>query len=259
MQSCIYRGQVRHRRFHPVRHTFAYPLFMMYLDLAELPTLFSNRWFWSVDRLSLAQFRRKDHLGDPEVQLDHAVRSAVEQRLGQSPQGPIRLLTHLRYFGYCFNPVSFYFCYDKNDSFVETIVAEITNTPWNEQYYYVLGKTLNEGHGKKKRYRFDKTFHVSPFIDMDIMYDWRFCDPDHQLTIHMEDYNSQGKIFDATMTLQRLEITTASLATSLLRYPFITGKIIAAIYFQALCLWWKRAPFYIHPSKRDSPTEAPRG
>lgn len=258
MQSCIYRGSVRHRRFHPTLHAFSYSLFMMYLDLEELPTLFTGRWLWSSERFALAQFRRADHLGDPHLPLDRAVRDLVEQRLGQRPQGPIRLLTHLRYFGYCFNPVSFYFCYDPSGRRVETIVAEVTNTPWNEQYSYVLGEAFNKAPGNKKHYRFGKTFHVSPFIDMDTDYDWRFCEPGRQLTIHMENRNAGGKFFDTTMTLTRKEISGAALAIALARYPFMTGKVIAAIYYQAFRLWLKKVPFYPHPNKRDPKAEAPR-
>jgi DUF1365 family protein len=225
---------------------------MMYLDLAELPTLFRGRWFWSADRFTLAQFRRSDHLGDPLIPLDRAVRDLVEQQDGQRPRGPVRLLTHLRYFGYCFNPVSFYFCFDPTDTQVETIVAEITNTPWNEQHCYVLSERLNSGGTTKKHYLFGKDFHVSPFMDMGMDYDWRFCEPGRQLTIHMENRSANGKLFDATMRLQRQEITGPALAWALTRYPFMTSKVIAAIYFQALRLKLKKVPFYAHPAKRSS-------
>lgn len=247
MQSCLYYGQVRHRRFSPIAHTFAYSLFLTYLDLAELPTLFQRRWLWSSGKFALAQFRRTDHLGDSQVSLDQAVRDLVEQRLGQRPQGPIRLLTHLRYFGYCFNPVSFYYCYDITGQHVETIIAEVNNTPWGEQHCYVLGETLNEGTVDKKRYRFGKAFHVSPFMDMDVEYDWRFCAPGRQLIIHMDNLKGGQKFFDATMTLVRREISTATLMHALVRYPFVTGKVISAIYWQALRLWLKKTPMYEHP------------
>lgn len=250
MHSCIYSGQVRHRRFSPVAHDFSYSLFMMYLDLAELPTLFRGRWLWSTSRFALAQFRRVDHLGNPQIPLDCAVRDLVEQCEGQRPRGPIRLLTHLRYFGYCFNPVSFYFCYDPTDSHVETIVAEITNTPWNEKHCYVLSERSNTGSETKKHYLFGKDFHVSPFMNMDMDYDWRFCEPGRQLTIHMENQNASGKLFDATLRLQRQEISGLTLTWALTKYPFMTSKVIAAIYFQALRLKLKKAPFYTHPAKR---------
>ena len=179
----------------------------------------------------------------------------VEQRTGQRPNGPIRLLTHLRYFGYAFNPVSFYFCYDQADTQVKTIVAEVTNTPWDERHCYVLDESQNQAHTHKKRYTFDKTFHVSPFMDMDMQYQWHFVEPGKQLSIHMENMRREQKVFDATMTLERKPITGSRLAQVLIRYPFMTGKVIAAIYFQALRLWLKRCPFYPHPAKRTSPTE----
>jgi DUF1365 family protein len=115
MKSCVYEGTVRHRRDAPVRHSFHYSIFMMYLDLAELPDLFRERWFWSPATPNLAWFRQSDHLGDPEKPLDQNVRDLVEAKTGHRPSGPIRLLTHLRYFGYGFNPVSFYFCFDSTD------------------------------------------------------------------------------------------------------------------------------------------------
>ncbi|MBP8912193.1 MAG: DUF1365 domain-containing protein, partial [Phycisphaerae bacterium] len=138
MHSAIYEGTVRHRRFAPVRNEFVYRLFMMYLDLGELDEVFRGHWLWSTRRLNLACLRRKDHLGDPTISIDEAVRLLVAERTGVRPNGPIRLLTHLRYFGHCFNPVSFFYCYDSNDQRVETIVAEITNTPWHERHCYVL-------------------------------------------------------------------------------------------------------------------------
>ena len=193
MHSCIYHGQVRHRRFTPVRHAFSYRLFLMYLDLDELPTVFAKRWLWSADRFALAQFRRTDHLGDPNVPLAEAVCDLVEQHTAERPQGPIRLLTHLRYFGYCFNPVSFYFCYDREDQHVETIVVEVHNTPWGEQHCYVLHDTPAVRHAKPgtpqriKRFRIQKAFHVSPFMDMDVEYDWRLSEPRQHLSIHIEN------------------------------------------------------------------------
>ena len=138
MRSCIYRGHVRHRRFTPVEHAFRYPLFMMYLDLDELPHVLDVHPLWSARRPAPAWFRRRDYHGDAAVPLDEAVRATVAEQTGSRPRGPIRLLTHLRYFGYCFNPVSFYYCFDEEDRRVETIVAEVNNTPWGERHCYVL-------------------------------------------------------------------------------------------------------------------------
>jgi hypothetical protein len=250
MHSCIYQGWVRHRRFAPAENAFRYRVFMMYLDLAELDTVFRGRWLWSTERFALAWFRREDHYGDPSVPLDDAVRDLVEQETGRRPRGPIRLLTNLRYFGYCMNPVSFYYVFDENDQRVETIVAEVHNTPWNEQHCYVLDASMNEGGGRRHRYRFDKAFHVSPFMGMEQNYDWRFVEPADQLGVHMENFESGQRLLDATMTLKRRPITGMNLARVLIRHPFMTGKVIAAIYFQALRLWLKRVPFHPHPKHR---------
>lgn len=250
MKSAIYEGAVRHRRFSPVSHSFSYRLFMMYLDLDELPTLFAGRWLWSAERSNVASFKRTDHVGDPSIPLDQSTRQLVEARTGFRPVGPIRLLTHLRYFGYIFNPVSFYFCFDEADRRVEAIVAEITNTPWGERHCYVGGPEANRAVGRSKRYQLDKVFHISPFIDMDVVYDWRFTEPASQLAIHMENVNAGRPFFDATMRLRRREISRASLAHVLVQYPLMTAKVIGAIHWQALKLWVKGVPFHSHPNTR---------
>lgn len=226
---------------------------MMYLDLDELPHVFDNRWFWSSRGFNLAWFRRRDHYGDPAVPLAQAIRDLVERRTGSRPTGPIRLLTHLRYFGYCFNPVSFYYCFDAADRHVETIVAEVHNTPWGEQHCYVLDQARNEGRGARKRFRFDKAFHVSPFMDMDVRYDWRFNEPRARLAVHMENLKCGDRFFDATMALARRELGAAALARVLLRYPLMTVQVIAGIHLQALRLWLKRVPVHDHPRKKEAP------
>jgi DUF1365 family protein len=228
----------------------------MYLDLAELPTLFDIHPLWSYEKSNIASFRRRDHFGDPTIPLDQAVRDIVEDRLGSRPKGPIRLLTHLRYFGYCFNPASFYYCYDPADKRVETIIVEIHNTPWGERHCYVLGAQQNEHSIKNwRRHQFAKAFHVSPFIDIDIHYDWRFRLPDDSIGVHMIDYERGEKLFDASLALQRRRINRQTLTRVLLRYPVMTGKVVTLIYWQALRLLLKRTPFFAHPKKRKLSSE----
>jgi uncharacterized protein len=249
MNSCLYNGWVRHRRAGPTGHEFRYRIFMTYIDLKELPDLFSRFWLWSAERPALARFRRKDYFGAADKPLDAAIRDLVAKETGTRPTGPIRLLTHLRYFGYCFNPVSFYYCFDERDTHVETIVAEVTNTPWGERHAYVLPADSGTDQNGKLRFRFDKRFHVSPFLPMDMQYDWRFSPPHDRLLVHMENFRAGEKAFDATLVLERQEITGGALARTLLAFPFITAKVSLAIYWQALRLWLKKAPFHTHPDK----------
>ncbi|MBC7982720.1 MAG: DUF1365 domain-containing protein [Candidatus Obscuribacterales bacterium] len=247
MHSALFFGQLRHRRWVPQTHAFKYPLFMAYLDLAELDAVFAGRWFWSTKRSALACFKRSDYLGDANSSLDQAVRDCVAERIGRRPSGPIRMLTHLRYFGHCFNPVTFYYCFDASGERIETIVTEITNTPWKERHTYVLNSNESRTPDKTHRYRFAKDFHVSPFIPMDIEYDWRFNTPGKHLNVHMEDHRHGEKLFDATLKLQRRPINGWNLAKALIRFPFLTMQVVVGIHWQALRLFLKRTPFHTHP------------
>ncbi len=254
MQSCIYEGRVRHTRTSPVMHRFSYRLFLMYLDLEELPELFERRWLWSGRRPAIAQFRRSDHLGPDHEALDESVRKLVAAKSGRRPQGPVRLLTNLSYFGYCFNPVSFYYCFDETDSTVETIVAEVNNTPWGEQHCYVLECGPDRARNGAWRFAPDKALHVSPFMPMDVDYHWALSAPAERLTVYMANSRDGRRMFDAGMTLTRTEISGWSLASVLARFPFMTMKVVGAIYWQALRLWLKRTPLYTHPNKKQTVT-----
>lgn len=255
MQSCIYEGVVRHSRMTP-SNRFCYSLFMMYLDLAELDKVFRGRWLWSADHFNAACFDRSYHLGDSSIPLDQSVRDLVETRLGRPSEGPVRMLTQMRYFGFNFNPVSFYYCFDREGRHVETIVVEIHNTPWGELFCYVLGEEQNEGTKGRMKFRLLKEFHISPFMDMDVRYEWQFSLPEDSVHVRMRSFEHEEGVFDAELSMRRREITGHELSRMLIKYPLMNIKIIGAIYWQALRLRFKGATFYTHPSKRKNSQES---
>lgn len=254
MNSCIYRGSVRHRRYGAINRVFSYNMFMMYVDLAELPTLFDGRWFWSAHRPAPAWFRRADYLGDADLPLDVAVRRLVFEQTSRWASGPIRLLTHMRYFGYVQNPVSFYYCFADDGVTLETIVAEVTNTPWGDRHAYVLPAGDKDG---KVHATMAKAMHVSPFMPMDHRYEWWLSAPARALTVHMENHDDHARVFDATMILNREPLDGRTLALTLLRFPLMTVQVVAGIYLQALRLWVARAPFHPHPKQRKNDAAIP--
>lgn len=254
--SAIYEGRVVHRRHTPTQHAFSYRMAQIYLDLDEVDDVFRSRWFWSVNRPNLAEWRRSDFMAPHDRPLAEVVRQKVEAQTGKRPQGPVRMLGHLRYGGYVFNPVTFYYCYAADGETLEAIVAEITNTPWRERHAYVLPVDRADAHGRAMSWAFDKRFHVSPFMAMARRYDWRFTAPADDLRVHMKVHDADTCEFDATLALQRQPLTGPVLARLLWRYPLMTMQVIGAIHWQALRLWSKRTPVHDHPPEAASLPEA---
>jgi DUF1365 family protein len=252
VHSAIYEGWVRHRRHVPHAHAFRYRICLLYLDLDELDRVFAGRWLWSAGRRNVAEFRRADYLGDPALPLAAAVRARVRAQTGHAPTGPIRLLTHLRYLGHCFNPVSFYYCFAADGTTLECIVAEITNTPWRERHSYVLPVAAAERHAHALCWRFAKAFHVSPFLPLERDYVWRLSVPSQALHVHMDVLRDGARELDATMVLARRTLDGANLARVLWRYPAMTLRVVAAIHWQALRIWLRRNPVYTHPDSRGN-------
>jgi hypothetical protein len=242
--SAIYEGTVRHRRFAVRSHELRHRLALAYIDLDELPDLLGGRL--QASRPGLVRFRRRDYLGDPSTPLADAVRDTVDAQTGTRPRGPIRLLTHLRTCGHCFNPVSFYYCFDPNGTSVQSVLAEVTNTPWGERHAYVLAPAAATAPAVLSG-SLAKALHVSPFMGMDHRYAWRLTAPAQTLSVHIESHRDGRLAFDATLALRRRELTRASLARITARYPLATMRVLALIYAHGVALKLKGVPLHTHP------------
>ena len=243
MKSKLYTGTLRHRRHLPREHAFRYRVFMPYLHLDELDAVLALSPLWSRRRFAPARFCREDFLGDPARPLKDEVRRRIREETGAEHTGPIYLLANLRYFGLQMNPIACYYCFSEDESRLEYLVAEVTNTPWNERHSYVL---VADGE-RVLRCQFDKAFHVSPFNPMAMRYDWRSNEPGERLAIHLENHSDRGREFDATLALRAEPMTAGAMHAVLWRFPLMTAKVALAIYWEALKLFIKRIPYHAHP------------
>jgi uncharacterized protein len=244
MKSLIYAGKIRHRRFTPKEHKFSYKLFMFCFDIAAIDTVFKGVPFVSIEGFNWFAFKRKNYLSHPEIPLDKAARELVKEKYNIYPQGKIYLLTHLSCLNYCFNPISLYFVFNKNNDELDFLIVEVTNTPWGEKHAYVLADPEKP---KKDiyRYHFQKKLHVSPFMTMDYEYRFNLKLANDRIIVHMGNYQEGNLHFDATLTL--LSVPTKAAEKIFLSYPLITFKVTAAIHWQALRLWLKGVLFQSHP------------
>lgn len=260
----LFVGEVRHRRFSPKRHEFRMPIFMVLIDPDRISDFLPESFLFSAQRrLSLAQFRRSDYIApvDQKIQSLISERLAAERGDTQSAahSRPTLMLTHLRQFGYLFNPVTIYYELNQQRTEVTGMVAEITNTPWQERHAYALPVEQGEEIRDGWEFSFAKSFHVSPFHPMGQRYRWQLSRPADRLTLHFQNFDAddtaqQSPLFDATLMLERRPLTSASLAAAVLRQPFMTARVVARIHFEALRLWLKRVPVHDHQNPTDQDT-----
>ncbi|HLH66780.1 MAG TPA: DUF1365 domain-containing protein [Solirubrobacteraceae bacterium] len=243
--SCIYVGTVRHRRSQP-RHELRHRLALLYVDLQELPSLAGGALVRRAP--GLVRMRRRDYHGEAAIPLDAAVRDTVERATGRRPSGPIRLLAHPRSWGHCFNPVSFYYCFDDGAERLQALVAEVTNTPWGERHAYVMEPEVPGS--AVLRASFAKRMHVSPLQPMDRVYRCAATIPASTLSLHVESLQAGEPAFDATLSLRRRELDAGALRWLAVSFPFATVRVLALIYGHAARTRLAGAPVYGHPARR---------
>lgn len=242
-KSALYEGWVNHSRRGPVEHSFRYRVGMLMLDLDEVPDVLDRHPLWSARRPAPVRFRRRDHLGDEAVPLAEAARNLVAARRGFRPSGPVQVLTTPRVLGIGFNPVSFYYLHDASGSKVEAVIAEVTSTPWGERHSYVL-----DGRGGALEGEFRKRLHVSPFMPMEQTYRWRLSEPGEALSVTITSEQDGEVVFAAGLAMCRRALSRSEMTRAMVRYPPAAASTLARIYWNALKLKLKGAPYHPRPA-----------
>ncbi len=243
MESGIYAGTLRHRRMLPRRHEFTYPIFLALLDIDRLPELMRVSPLASYNCANVVSYQERDHFGDVTLPMRERLCRDAEMQAVAKPEGPVFMLTHLRTFGYNFNPVSFFYCY--RDGEFNSVMAEVNNTFAESQNYWLTKPVADSA--RSKRYRFEKKFHVSPFMAMEQEYDWTFTAPGDEIVVECMNLEKGEVVFDSSMRLQRREWSRRELHRALLQYPLMTARVIAGIHWQAVRLLMKGVPSVAHP------------
>ncbi len=228
---------------------------MVFLEIDRLQELMRISPLASYNRCNLVSFDEREHFGDPRQSLRSRLAADAESNGVTLAPGPIYLLTHLRFFNYSFNPVSFFYVSDGAGG-MRQILAEVNNT-FGETHNYWLGPEQerpergDHSASANKHYTFEKRFHVSPFLGMSQEYAWTFTPPEDRLQIHCINYQEGREVFDATLTLDRREWNRRELHRALRQFPWMTAKVVAAIHWQAMKLKFKGVPVVPHPGAGD--------
>ena len=234
MNSCIYNGIVTHKRFKPVKHFLKYKTFSFFIDLDEIEKLDKNNIIFSFNRFNIFSFYNRDH-GDRDGKslknwvMDNLIKFKISENINK-----IKLLCYPRIFGYVFNPLSIFYCYQ--DEKLKVIFYEVKNT-FNEQHTYIF--KVNDSNIVTQKCK--KKFYVSPFMNMDTYYSFRLLNPDEKLSVSIEQTDKKDTILTAVQSGERKDFNFKQLVVNFFKYPLMTIKIISAIHFEALLLWKKGA------------------
>lgn len=251
----LYVGRLRHARRSPRAHVFTYPVFQAFLDIERIPEAMAVSVLTSYNRWNWASFHERDHFGDPSRSLRERVAAEAASAGVSLPDGPIYLLTNLRYLGYCFNPVSFFYCYD-GEGRLRTVLAEVNNTFGETCNYWLTDQQVlppsADDTGDARRYRTPKVFHVSPFMSLGQEYEWFLTPPGDRLVVHIGVVESGTRMLDATLDLRRRPWSAPFVRRTLARHPWMTAKVVAAIHYEALRLSLKGIHYRPHPGTPPS-------
>jgi len=236
MNSCIYNGAVKHQRFRPIEHSLNYRTFSMLLDLNEIENLAKNISIFSLNKFNLFSFYNRDHGARDGSSLKDWVQKNIKKFNISNNITKITLLCYPRVFGYVFNPLSVFYCYENND--LRAIFYEVKNT-FNEQHTYIFKIKDNE----KIEQKCKKKFYVSPFMDMETYYNFKLLNPKEKLSIFIRQTNGEETVLTATQTGDKKEFSFKQLLINFFKYPLMTIKIISSIHYEAFFLWKKGAVY----------------
>lgn len=247
MKSSLYKGLVTHRRLNPLGHLLRYKIFYLMLDLDEINEVAKKIRFFSANKTNLVSFFAKD-FGDGDTK---ELRGHIEKKVGNEgilvPISSVRLLCIPRIFGYAFNPLSTYYCYDESEKLV-AIVYEVSNT-FKERYSYVLPVERSGKEGKVVKHECDKVLYVSPFMPMNCRYKFSILPPSKTIALSIQQFHDDQHILNASFVGDQMSLDSRNLALALFEFPFNSFKVIVGIHWEALKLWLKGAKLVDKPAK----------
>ena len=232
--SCIYSGFVTHERLKPKRHFFSYKTFSLLIDLNEVEAIEKKIKFFSYNKFNILSFYNIDHGGRDGRSLIKWIKNILKKSKINIKIDKIKLLCYPRFFGYVFNPLSIFYCYDKNLK-LKAILYEVKNT-FNEQHAYVFRCSTSSN---LILHQCNKKFYVSPFIKMKTFYNFRLSKPGKKINVLIKQNDEEGLLLIARQTGKRLDLTSKNLFIQFIKHPLMSVKVILAIHFEAFRLWFK--------------------